>query len=86
MAAEKKPVVLTDYVVLSLRELEGNGDQPQSWDVIAYVTARSREAAIKSAADQKQVGVYNAVPKSSFTAVRVAPKTTVQLELTEVKP
>lgn len=88
MAAEKKAATPTLYIVFKQGphvEAEGSG----GWFEGVSLEASSATAAIRSVvsklSDKEQAGVFVAVPARSWKPTRVAPKTTVQLELTEVK-
>jgi hypothetical protein len=78
------------YVMVKVIPLAVGGEEKvgaNTWTVVgAPVEAHSQAEAIKAAADPTKENVYIAVPDRSFRPTKVAPKTTVQLELTEVKP
>lgn len=83
MAAEKKTATPTAYLVL---KTSPSGD----WSVVQEIKASSAPSAIRACvsklAQVDQAGTFVAVPARSWKPTKVAPKTTVQLELTEVKP
>lgn len=95
MAAEKKTATPTEYTILRLGRLDQaaqrTSDADSCWLVVsASVMATSATGAIRQVAAkltaEAQAGVFVAVPARSWKPTKVAPKTTVQLELTEVKP
>lgn len=83
MAAEKKAATPTEYLVL--KHVHETG-----WDTVQSVKASSAPGAIRACvsklAQADQAGTFVAVPARSWKPIAVKPKTTVQLELTEVKP
>lgn len=88
MAAEKKPAAQTEYLVFK-QEMAGDA-QHGSWHRVQAVTSASASSAIRACVSKlaaaDQAGTFVAVPARSWKPPKVAPKTTVQLELTEVKP
>lgn len=84
MAAEKKTATPTSYVILK-KVVSGDGYMVVNQGVLAS----SAEQAIRSQVlliEGEKSGTFVAVPERSWRPTKVAPKTTVQLELTEVKP
>lgn len=83
MAAEKKPAAQTEYRVLKQDDVVGG------WAEVQIVKAASASGALRACISKldlaDQPGTFVAVPARSWKPTRVAPKTTVQLELTEVK-
>lgn len=93
MAAEKKAATPTEYLVLRQISDSNPSVDPKArtaWQTVNVTRSSSAVAAIRavvSKLDEKaQAGTFVAVPARSWRPTKVAPKTTVQLELTEVKP
>lgn len=88
--AESVPTESTTTHPTSYLVLRQTANTSGGWDVVQEVDSAGAAGAIRACvsklAPSDQAGVFVAVPARSWRPTKVAPKTTVQLELTEVKP